>query len=306
MLSGGTALAQVIILCASPILTRLYTPGDFGLFALFMAIVSSFSMAVCGRYEIALVLPRNHGAARHLLGIAIYFALGVSTLLGIVFFAAKNSLLLLFDAVSLGNWVYLTPVMLFVMGLYTSWGYFANRYKEYRVLAKSKLLRAFAIVSINILCGIMGADYKGLILGNMIGLLFATGYILIKQRVHLDKDIFQINYQKKKLLIQYQEYPLFNASSAILNGLTLSLPVFFLSRYFPDSVVGYFALVTRVAQTPISFLSQSISQIHLKKVVDLVHLNQPIPPYLHRLAIILLAYILHSNDCFGNLGAGIV
>ena len=65
ILASGTALAQAIPIFASPILTRLYTPKKFGMLAVFMAIVSSISPAVCGKYEVAMVLTRSNSQGRN-------------------------------------------------------------------------------------------------------------------------------------------------------------------------------------------------------------------------------------------------
>jgi O-antigen/teichoic acid export membrane protein len=97
--------------------------------------------------------------------------------------------------------------------------------------------------------------------------------------------------QKKLLIYQYRDYPLYNGTTGFLNGLTLSLPVFFLSHYFPESIVGYFALVARVSRAPVSFISASVSQIHLKKVVDLVNEKKRIIPYLVKITTILTAIV---------------
>jgi len=56
-LMAGTTIAQAIPIAISPILTRLYTPEEFGLFALFLAIVSIFGVVATMRYEMAIVQP---------------------------------------------------------------------------------------------------------------------------------------------------------------------------------------------------------------------------------------------------------
>ncbi|MBC7345458.1 MAG: lipopolysaccharide biosynthesis protein, partial [Clostridia bacterium] len=39
VLAGGTAVGQAIVVLASPILTRLYTPGDFGVLAVYSSLL---------------------------------------------------------------------------------------------------------------------------------------------------------------------------------------------------------------------------------------------------------------------------
>ena len=70
-LMTGTTIAQAIPIAISPILTRIYTPEDFGVFALFLAITGVFSVVASGRYELALMLPRKEEDAINI------FALGM-------------------------------------------------------------------------------------------------------------------------------------------------------------------------------------------------------------------------------------
>ena len=58
-LMTGTAIAQAIPIAISPILTRIYKPEDFGVFALFLAISSILATVVNGRYELAIMLPKK-------------------------------------------------------------------------------------------------------------------------------------------------------------------------------------------------------------------------------------------------------
>ena len=58
-LMTGATIAQAIPIAISPILTRIYTPEDFGIFALFIAITTIFGTIANGRYELAIMLPKN-------------------------------------------------------------------------------------------------------------------------------------------------------------------------------------------------------------------------------------------------------
>ncbi len=58
-LMTGTTIAQAIPIAISPILTRIYTPEDFGVFALYMSVASLLSTLATGRYELAIMLPKK-------------------------------------------------------------------------------------------------------------------------------------------------------------------------------------------------------------------------------------------------------
>ena len=76
ILASGTFLGQVIALSSAPILTRMYEPTAFALFALFMAFVTSLSPGISGRYEIAIAVVRTQEEREALLAIASWVAIG--------------------------------------------------------------------------------------------------------------------------------------------------------------------------------------------------------------------------------------
>ena len=55
----GTSLSQILLLIAMPILTRIYTPSEFAGLTIFMAIVAIITVISNGKFEIALVLPKQ-------------------------------------------------------------------------------------------------------------------------------------------------------------------------------------------------------------------------------------------------------
>ena len=274
ILASGTALAQAIPILTSPILTRLYTPENFGVLAVFMAIVSSISPAVCGKYEVAMVLPRCNRQGMDLLGIALWFAFFLSLMFLLIVIFFSGSILSLLNAQNLNGWIYLAPLFLFFRGLMTAMNYFANRRQDYGKMARSKMVRALAVTLISVILGIAGFGVAGLLYGVITGLLFAVGYLSYLYREHFTQNFLRWNRSKITLLKRYKDYPLYNASSGLLNGITMSMPVFFLTYYFTEDIVGYFALVTRVADTPLSFISPSVSQVNLKTINELVKKGQ--------------------------------
>ena len=67
----GTTVAQAIPIIISPILTRIYSPEEFGLLILFMSIVSILSVIVSLRYERAIIQPLDDEDAISLVVILI-------------------------------------------------------------------------------------------------------------------------------------------------------------------------------------------------------------------------------------------
>ena len=64
VMTGG-GLAQAIPILMSPVLTRLYSPEDFGFMALYLWVASLLTILATGKYEKSVYLPnRTKGVAR--------------------------------------------------------------------------------------------------------------------------------------------------------------------------------------------------------------------------------------------------
>ena len=61
MLFSGTAAAQLANLASYPILARLYSPSDFGVFAMFVAVSAIPSAIACARFDLAVPTAPSAG-----------------------------------------------------------------------------------------------------------------------------------------------------------------------------------------------------------------------------------------------------
>jgi O-antigen/teichoic acid export membrane protein len=103
----GIVIAQALPLAITPILTRLYSPSDFGIFAIFVAIVGIFSVMATARYEQAILLPSSHDEAISLTALSVIIATTLSFVLALFIW-------LFFDFISnlthIGYWLYAVPL----------------------------------------------------------------------------------------------------------------------------------------------------------------------------------------------------
>lgn len=77
-LMTGTTIAQAIPIAISPILTRIYAPEDFGVFALYMAIASIFAVIATGRYEMAIMLPHEEDDVKSIVKLIILILITIT------------------------------------------------------------------------------------------------------------------------------------------------------------------------------------------------------------------------------------
>jgi len=109
-LSLGTGFAQAVLLGAMPVLSRLYSPEDFGVFALYMAIATTLSFFATAGLEHAVILPRETRDALGLLLVIFLVGLAASLALFVAAWLFNDEITKLLGAPELGPWLYFIPL----------------------------------------------------------------------------------------------------------------------------------------------------------------------------------------------------
>ncbi|RBW69793.1 hypothetical protein DS031_09685 [Bacillus taeanensis] len=116
VLMSGSSLAQIILLISSPLLTRLYTPAEFGILAIYLSILSIL-LTVCSlQYEMTITLPHENEDSANLVVLSFLILFFSSSIFGIGLLLFKNELSILFSTKDLGNYLYLLPISLLGIG----------------------------------------------------------------------------------------------------------------------------------------------------------------------------------------------
>lgn len=292
LLATGTLFAQLIGLAASPILTRLYSPADFAVLAIFGAIVSSISAAACGRYDIAVIVAKEETDANLLLSLSFWVAALVSLLMFSAIFLAEDSFRLLLKAESLGYWLLAAPLALFLGSVGAALKCYANRCKDYRAISRISVYVAIISLVLSTIFGLMKFGEQGLLYANLSTTVVTLLFFLRKYRKEIVKLKCAAFSNLLEIAMRYKHFPILNGSTTLLNSISLALPVFFLTKYYPPEIVGFYAILTRVAMAPLGFISDAVSQVNIRKVAEKVHKNQDASDYITKLTWVLTAIVL--------------
>jgi len=288
-LATGTLLAQIIGLLAGPIVTRLYAPENYAVLALFTAIISTIAPAASGCYGMAVVIAKDEEDGNGLLVLALWLAGVVSLLILLVFTLGHRHLKQLLGADSLGIWWFFIPVVLFLTAAVSAFRYYANRHKHYALISKVLVAQALFGATISISLGVGGFQTDGLLISSLLGAVFGT--VLLLYFYHKEFSLLEWRPSSKMwdLSKKYKQFPIYGASTSFLDGITSALPVLMLTKFFPPAIVGQFALGLRVFSAPLSFISSSVSQVHLRKVAELTHFDaSSLLGYTLKLSLLLL------------------
>lgn len=271
-LMTGTTIAQAIPIAITPILTRLYTPEDFGVLALFVAISSIVAVIATLRYELAIVQPHSDEDAAALVVLSATIATFISLLSLIIIHALNAELQLWLGNPEVGIWLYLLPVSVFLTGLYQSLNYWHTRKKQFKSIAISKVNQGVGTASVQVGTGLGSIGSAGLIWGYIVGQLIAL-IILIKKSLTDDIKQFRgVTYEQIKLnAIRYQKMPKYSTWGALADNLSLQMPVLVISKFYDMAQTGLFSLTFRVLSLPMSLVSSALSQVLFQKISKMHH-----------------------------------
>ena len=264
-LMTGTTIAQAIPIAISPILTRLYSPEDFGLLALFVALTTTLSSIANGKYEIAIMLPEKDEDAINIaaLGLLIALSFSIVLLLPVIFFNTEISESLGSD--SIGFWLYFSPFVVLIMGLYNVLNYLNNRKKLYTDLAKANVYRSTAGAAVQLIVGFLKEGVSGLITGQIVSAVVANAKLA--KNTTLNYKLKNINYKKIKILgKQYIDFPKYTMWATLANSLSQNLVSVFIPIVYSMSTLGLYSLVQRVLGVPASLIGGAIGQVFHQEV----------------------------------------
>jgi O-antigen/teichoic acid export membrane protein len=261
-LMTGTIIAQALPIAVAPILTRIFSPEDFGIFAFYFSIVSILGVLVTARYELAIVLPRRKDDAYQIVILSCVIAGFVSTLVFFIIWCFESQIASLLDNPVITSWLYWIPLSIFLMGVYQSLYYWFNREKAYKNMSESRILQSSITSSSQIGFGIFTKlSAFGLILGQVLGQMLATIYMgnkFFKQTkgYHRPQKLKQFALAKR-----YINFPKFLLVAHSMNTTCMQLPVIFLNMLFTSSVAGFYLLSQRVIGTPLTIVGGAIGDV---------------------------------------------
>ena len=140
-LMTGTTIAQAIPIAISPILTRIYTPEDFGIFALYISIASILSLIATGRYELAIMLPTKDKDAVNIVALSLFISFFVSFIALLIVSIFNTQITSLLGNPDISSWLYFIPLTVLFTGIYQSFNYWSNRKKSIKDWLQVKLFK---------------------------------------------------------------------------------------------------------------------------------------------------------------------
>ncbi len=247
-LMAGGALAQVLPLLLGPLLTRLYTPAQFGLYHLFAAVAANVAVVACARYEHALPLARDDDEACALVVLCRWILLAVIGLsaIGAIAWALSTGAL----------WPLWLPAAVAAFGGLSLATLAAMRAQRFGALATSRVLQHGGGAALQAAAGAAGAGLWGLIVAPIAAALAAAAWL----RPRLGQGWQASRTAMTAVARRHRDFPLLNTPHAFLGALQDTVAVALIAAWQGPAAAGFWGLALRYLKALATLVGGAVSQ----------------------------------------------
>jgi O-antigen/teichoic acid export membrane protein len=278
-LFSGSTIAQFIPVFISPILSRLFSPEEFGKLALFIALTTFVSGFMTGSYDMALMLPKRKNDALHVLAISLLLSLLTSLFVGIIFVVFGENIASYAGDVSVERYLLLAPVIVMLIGAYKTLNIWFTRYKNYGLLASTRIGQAFAGSATKLASGFAGFGFDGLVASVLIQNIVGSGILVYN---FIRKEGAKLKVISRHGIVNnakdYKDFPKYSAPQGMLDMVNKNGFIFVFSSFYGVGALGLFDFGVGKVLKPLQMLGPSLSQVFYEKASQLRKTNECVWP----------------------------
>jgi O-antigen/teichoic acid export membrane protein len=285
-------VSQAILIAATPFLTRLYAPEEFGSLAIFSALHAIFAVILTCKYDLAIILPKDNESAFDLAVLSVALALTLSAVALALFGAAH-----MVFGITMPNYLLLLPVSVTLAAAYSSLQQWEARRRAYGPYAKAQILGSLGNISVVLLLSTLtGAALGRLVLGFVAGIAFSVIYLPFAIG---DRSFLRERFKRAVTLAalvtvarDYRQFPRYVLPLTLLTMLGQNLPPLVLKSMFSLEQVGYYAIAARCLLIPSSILGGAIGEPFRSEYVVKLKAGEDVAQFMRRTLMLIAAIAL--------------
>lgn len=259
MLVPGTALAQLLTLAATPVLSRLYPPEAFGVLAVFGAVCGIVAVFVTLRYETTILLPEEDAEAIALVHASLAATLSFGGLLFLCALVLPDALARALCLAPLAGWLpaaVVAGVATALTAIATAW---LNRKRAYRKLVVLRLALSLGVAGLAMVLAVF-AVAAGMLYASLLAIcVVAVASMLLLPRAPWRREPMLAAARGRASV------PGYLLPTAMLDTVTLQLPVLLLAAWFGTRVAGQFSMAWKILALPMGLIGAATAQVFMQR-----------------------------------------
>jgi O-antigen/teichoic acid export membrane protein len=271
---SGSVAAQALPLLFSPILTRLFLPADFGALAAYGSVVAIAIVLATGRYELAVLLPKQAREAFDLSVLGVLLSATVATVTMMIlllwwqFDPALGGL-----TVRWGGWIIALPFSIFLAATFQILTYWNTRSAQFKQIAAARVGQSTVMCSTQLAAGLSKvASGGGLIAGQLAGQAAACAMLWRHNRTDWHQRWAGSNTRRLVAVARkHRRFPMFMIPGQFANAASTQVPVLLLGVFFNAGSAGFYSLAERVLILPSYIIGSAIGDVYRQRAAE--HFN---------------------------------
>lgn len=268
---SGTAIAQFVSFGFSPVLSRLFTPADFGVFGAYFVIAGVIGVAATLNYTDALMLPKVHEDAAPLFLFSCASTLAITLATAVLCMITPAWCLKLLGITKAGWCLALLPIWVLLLGLTECLTAWCSRMKAFRKSSQAQVVRSSSACVTQAMMGIGGAGGLGLVSAAIVAeaasVTFLCHGVSTNNSAVIRKSARWTTIWCKAQ--EYREFALYGCPRNVINALSQGIPVMVLAHFYGAAVAGSYAFGMRLLQAPMNLVLTAIRQVLFQKMSQL-------------------------------------
>ena len=253
----------MFVVAAAPLLSRIYTPSEFGILGVYAATLYFVASIAALRFDVAIPIAKTNQDAEGLRSLAFIVVTLTAAASGLLVAALYSTIPVQFARLLIWG----LPLGVLALGTYNVAMNWRLRTKEHATIARTRVLQAISGAAVQLGFGYYGFGAAGLVGGQIIGV--SAG--MTKLKSFSIRGL--IHHARKHNLItlakQYRNFAKFDAPAAMLAIANTHAPTIVIAIVASPAAAGFYALVQRVLVTPIGMVSNALQSSLFSHVKNL-------------------------------------
>jgi O-antigen/teichoic acid export membrane protein len=268
-LAGGTAFAQALAILALPVMTRLYSPSEFGVLAVYGSLIAIISVAACLRFEVAIPIPRRDGDAANLLALSVLGSFGATLVSSAAILFFPDWIVKQVGVAAIRPYLWMVPLGVWATSSYAAIQFWATRKKKFARIARTRVAQAVGGAGTQMVAGFAGIGAFGLLLGQLVN--SGAGVIgLLSDAWREDfRTLRAVSWRSmRRAFSKYSKFPKYSVPDALANNIGSYAPMIIIAVLSTSREVGCLSLAVKVMFAPMGLIGASVAQVYLSRAPE--------------------------------------
>jgi len=257
----GSVISQVITIVGTPILARVYSPSEYGIYGLYGSYIAILAILGGSMFSQAIIIPKSDYDAtevflssNYFCGLVSLFILFVIVVVDLIAGLSSNS--------PMGLYYYSLPLMMLINAFYSSLMIWANRQKEYKIIARNRVVSSTGLFLFSFVFGYVFGIKSGLILAFLLSQVLALALLFFSIQRHSPLILYRLTLaQIKTNLLKYPKFLFLGTPANLINSFSNQLPIIMLNKYGGADTAGYFNMSSKALGLPTTFVASAVTDV---------------------------------------------